>query len=57
MNTIREKQNLQKVLQPWKLFFFEDYPTRSLARKREVFLKTGEGRSWIKRKWLLSSTG
>jgi putative endonuclease len=26
---------------PWTLFFFEDYPTRSLARKREVALKTG----------------
>jgi putative endonuclease len=42
---------------PWKLFFFEEYETRGEARKREVFLKTGFGRSWIKKKWLLSSTG
>lgn len=42
---------------PWKLFFFEEYPTRASARKREIYLKTGEGRAWIKRKWLLSSTG
>lgn len=51
------KTKSTKGYRPWELFFFEDYPTRSLARKREIFLKTGEGRSWIKRKWLLSSTG
>jgi putative endonuclease len=57
MNIIQGKSNPLEVFKPWKLFFFEEYETRGEARKREVFLKTGFGRSWIKKKWLLSSTG
>ena len=36
---------------PWELFFFESYNTRIGARKREVYLKSGIGKEYIKRKW------
>ncbi len=42
---------------PWKLFFEESFETRAEARKREVYLKTGYGREWIKNKWSRSSAG
>jgi putative endonuclease len=36
---------------PWKLFFFEEYMTRVDARKREIYLKSGYGKQWIKEKY------
>ncbi len=33
---------------PWKLIYSEAYATRSDAMKRETFLKSGQGREWIK---------
>ena len=41
-----------KAHRPWELFFFEEYPTRIEARKREVYLKGGSGKEYIKKKWL-----
>ena len=32
---------------PWKLLFFEEYPSRSEAIKRERYLKSGIGREYI----------
>ncbi len=42
---------------PWKLFFFETFPTRKEARLREVYLKSGSGKENIKNKWSRSSAG
>ena len=33
---------------PWRLIYSEEYLTRSEAMKRERFLKSGQGRDWIK---------
>jgi len=33
---------------PWILFYKEEYETRSEAMKREKFLKTGKGRTFLK---------
>ena len=35
---------------PWKIVYFEEFPTRSDALRREKFFKTGAGRDFIKRK-------
>ena len=32
---------------PWKLVHKEEYESLSLARKREVFLKSSVGRNWL----------
>ncbi|RYD55006.1 MAG: GIY-YIG nuclease family protein [Sphingobacteriales bacterium] len=42
---------------PWDLFFVEEYSTRLEARKREVYLKSGVGKEYIKSKWSGSSVG
>jgi len=34
---------------PWILVYREEYSTRSEARRREIFLKSGVGRSWLDR--------
>jgi putative endonuclease len=33
---------------PWRLIYSEMYPTRAEAMKRERFLKSGQGREWIR---------
>ena len=38
-----------KVFVPWELVYYEEYSTRSEARAREKFLKSGQGRNFIKR--------
>jgi putative endonuclease len=35
---------------PWDLVYFEELPTRRLAMAREKFLKSGQGRQWLKEK-------
>ncbi|MBI1305577.1 MAG: GIY-YIG nuclease family protein [Bacteroidetes bacterium] len=40
---------------PWELIHVEEFETRLEARKRELYLKSGFGREWIKRKWPRSS--
>jgi len=32
---------------PWELVYFEEFKTRTEARKRENFLKSGQGRKWL----------
>jgi putative endonuclease len=32
----------------WRLIYSEEHSTRSEAMKREKFLKSGQGREWIK---------
>ena len=33
---------------PWELVYKEEHPNRSLAMKREKFLKSGKGRELVK---------
>ncbi len=35
---------------PWSLAHSEEFPTRREAMARERFLKTGQGREWLRRK-------
>jgi len=37
-----------KFGKPWKLIRMEKFHTYTEARKREIFLKTGVGRNWLK---------
>jgi len=37
----------------WKLIYEEDHVSRSLAMKREKFLKTGDGRKVLKNKGII----
>ncbi|VBB46406.1 Excinuclease ABC C subunit domain protein [uncultured Paludibacter sp.] len=37
-----------KPYKPWKLIYFEEFSNREEARKREKFLKSGQGRDFIK---------
>ncbi|VAX37104.1 hypothetical protein MNBD_UNCLBAC01-1613 [hydrothermal vent metagenome] len=36
---------------PWKVIYEEKYLNYTEARKRELFLKTGVGRAWIKKEF------
>ncbi len=38
-----------RVYLPWKLACFETYNTRSEARKRELYFKSGYGRIFLKK--------
>ena len=38
-----------KKYQPWILIYSEEYPTVQEANKRELYLKTGVGRDFIKK--------
>lgn len=44
------KSKFTKSYLPWKLVYYEAHLTRGLARKAEIFYKTGQGRRQIKRK-------
>ena len=50
------KTKSTKGYAPWEMLFSETYDTREQARKREVYLKSGIGREYIKN-WPYSSTG
>jgi len=45
-----------KGYKPWGLFFTEELPGRTEARKREKYLKSGIGKEFIKDKWSRSLT-
>ncbi len=47
----RGKTKSTKGFIPWEMFFYEDFETRDEARKREIYLKSGYGKKWIKEKW------
>ena len=48
----RGENKSKKAHKPWSLFFFESFETRIEARNREVYLKSGIGKEFIKKKWL-----
>ena len=37
-----------KHARPWELIYYEEYPTRAEAVRRERFLKSGQGRGGLK---------
>jgi len=42
------KNRYTKGLRPWKLFFLESFPDWSTGRKREIYLKSGVGKEFLK---------
>jgi putative endonuclease len=44
------KSKFTKSYLPWKLVYYEAHISKTLARKSELFYKTGQGRRQIKRK-------
>jgi putative endonuclease len=50
------KTKSTRFFRPWRILFTESYSTRIEARKRELYLKSGVGREFIK-KWPRSSVG
>lgn len=46
-----------KARRPFKLFYYEEYQDKTDARKREIFLKSGQGRLFLKRKLNNSENG
>lgn len=42
------KTKSTKGFVPWNLVYFEQVESRSLAREREKFLKSGKGRDYLK---------
>ncbi len=41
------KVRYTKGRMPWKLIYKEEYLTKTEARKRELFLKSGQGRKFL----------
>ena len=48
------KTRSTKAFRPWKLLYYERYGTKKEAIERERFLKSGQGRDFIKQKILAS---
>lgn len=42
------KTSSTKFYAPWRLIYFEEFSNRDDARKKEKFLKSGQGRDFIK---------
>ena len=45
------KTKSTKGYRPWILFFQEEFNSRTTARQREIYLKSGWGKKWIRKKW------
>lgn len=43
------KQKSTKGYLPWKLVYHEQFSTRTEAREREKYFKTGSGREFLKK--------
>lgn len=44
------KSKSTKSGKPWQLIYYEAYLDKTLARKTEIFYKTGQGRRQLKKK-------
>jgi len=42
-----------KAYRPWKIIYYETFPTRSEAYRREMFFKSIEGRIWLKEQGII----
>jgi putative endonuclease len=53
VNRLREHNNgknrFTKGHRPWKIIFTESHADWSSARKREKYLKTAAGKTWLKK--------
>ncbi|MCX6149427.1 MAG: GIY-YIG nuclease family protein [Ignavibacteriales bacterium] len=47
------KVKFTKPFRPWQIVYYEEYPTRSEACKRELFFKSVDGRIWLKNNRIL----
>jgi putative endonuclease len=47
------KVKYTKSKRPWKLLYFEEFPTRSEAYKRELFFKSRAGYRFLKEKKII----
>ncbi len=47
------KEKTTKPYRPFMLLHLEQHPDRATARLREIYLKSGAGREYIKRKFLV----
>ena len=45
------KVHSTKAYRPWDVIYTEQYDSYSEARKRELFLKSGAGRKWLKERF------
>jgi len=45
-NSGKTKSTRQR--RPFKIIHLESFPTRTMARKREIYLKSGSGREFLK---------
>jgi putative endonuclease len=43
------KRYTKKIPGPWELIYKEGYSKRSEAMRKEMFLKSGQGREWLKK--------
>lgn len=46
-----------KAYKPYKLLYSEKFENKTEARKREIFLKSGQGRKWLKEQLERCSSG
>ena len=46
---LNSKRYTKKIPGPWELIYKEEYSKRSEAMRREEFLKSGQGREWLKK--------
>jgi putative endonuclease len=44
------KHKYTSAYRPWEVVYFEEYGSLEEARSRELFLKSGAGREFLKRK-------
>ena len=51
------KTKSTKGYRPWELLFYEEFESLQEARNRELYLKSGIGREYIKELWSRSSAG
>jgi putative endonuclease len=42
------KERTTKPYRPFTIVHTEEFPTRLEARKREIYLKSGKGKEWLK---------
>ena len=48
------KTSSTRPYKPWKILFFGKFSTKAEALKREKFLKSGQGRDYVKQKLMAS---
>ena len=46
--TIGRNRYTRKQKGTWRIIYKEEHTSKSSAMKREIFLKSGQGREWIK---------